>query len=129
MMDDASWWVTLLWVFVCVVAVLGLAYWSVRFVAGRGWPGMTRASLRSGAIRVLARVTVGRDQSLLLVRVGERCFLLGAAASGISRLAEFTPGEAAGWSETAPDTADVSPGAFRESLRNAWKHRSGGDRQ
>ena len=127
MFGDASWWVTLLWVFVCVVAVLGLAYWSTRLIAGRGLPGVMRGSVRSGAIRVLARVMVGRDQSLLLVRVGERYFLLGAAASGISELAEFTPEEAAGWAEEAPDANAAATAVFRDSLRNAWKQRSGGE--
>lgn len=108
---------SLLWVILCVVVIILLAYWFTKYVAARGGTGIFGASKGSGQLKVLARQSVGKDQALLLVQVGERYFLLGAAASAISTLAEFTQEEADAWPE--PPQRPASPD-FREALRTVF---------
>lgn len=101
-----------LWLVVSVVLIIGLAYWFTRYVVGRGGFGAA-GLLKTGGLEVLAQLTLGRDQKLLVVRAGERFFLLGAAAGSVTMLAEFTAEEAALWREKA-EKKDL-PG-FREAL-------------
>ena len=94
-----------LWMLVCVVLIIGLAYWFTRYVAGRG-----ALSAFSGPRRmeVLDRLPLGRDQSVVLARVGERYLLLGAGTAGVTLLAELTREEGEEWETPA------SPGGPEE---------------
>jgi flagellar biogenesis protein FliO len=56
---------------------------------------------------------VGKEQKLLVARIGERCFLLGVSAGGISNLAELTAEEAEIW-KSPPE--GPQGGSFRESF-------------
>ena len=105
---------SLLWVLVCVLCIIGLAYWFTRYVVGRAAAGRTLNG--AGRIEVLTRTAVGRDQQLLLVRAGGRTFLLGATGSGITCLAEFTAEEAAALSGTDGEAGEQPPG-FKEALQ------------
>ena len=111
---------TLLWMLVCVVAVIALAYLFTKYVAGRGG-GMMGLSGGTDKFKVLARLSLGREQSAALVRAGERYFLLGVAASGVSLLAELTAEEAQAL--TAPDPGQSAPPSFGEALRTVLKQR------
>lgn len=113
---------SLLWVFICVLLIIGLAYFFTKYVVGRGKLGMI-ASGRRDIIKVAARVSVGRDSQLLLVQIGERYFLLGSTASGITKLAEFTPEEAELWKNVESPSAGDQPPSFGEAIRKAWKQR------
>lgn len=106
-----------LWMLVCVVLIAGLAYWFTKYVAGRGAFG---ALTGKGQMEVLDRLPLGRDQSVVLARVGERYLLLGAGTAGITLLAELTPEEAASW-RTAR-TPEGSPG-FKEALMSMVKQK------
>ena len=68
-----------LWMLVCVVLIIGLAYWFTKYVAGRGALGAFSGGRR---MEVLDRLPLGRDQNLILARVGERYLLLGAGTAG-----------------------------------------------
>lgn len=109
----------LLWLLVCVVAVIVLAYLFTRFVAGRG--GTIGLPGGNGQFRVLARLSLGREQSAALVKAGERYFLLGVAPSGITLLAELTQQEAEAMAPPAPDNA--APPSFGEALRTVLKQK------
>ena len=115
-------WLSLLWLLICVVLILGLAYWTTRFLGRHGGIGSTGGA--AGQLRVLARVSVGRDQSLLVVQAAERYFLLGVTPGGISRLAEFSREEAEAWlqSNQTPPAGTMS---FREALNTVIKKRQG----
>lgn len=115
-MPDGS-LLSVLWLLICVVAVSGLAYWFTKFVVGRGLVGGAAAG-KGGSLTVLAQISVGKDQRLLVVRAGERCFLLGATPAAISTLAEFTAEEAEHWK--TPPPGETLP-SFRESLVNVLK--------
>ena len=89
---------SLLWVLVCVILILGLAYWFTKYIGGRGkLGGAFGAGRGTEQLKVLARLTLGRDQALAIVQAGERYFLLGVTASAISTLAELTGEEAEVW--------------------------------
>ena len=83
-----------LWMLVCVVLIVGLAYWFTKHVVGRGAFGILAGQ---GRMEVLDRLPLGRDQSVVLARVGERYLLLGAGTAGVTLLAELTAEEAASW--------------------------------
>ncbi|MCI8539642.1 MAG: flagellar biosynthetic protein FliO [Oscillospiraceae bacterium] len=114
---------SLLWVLACVILIVGMAYWFTKYVAGRG--GLSTFGLGQGSesLRVLARLSLGRDQSLMLVQAGERYFLLGVTQSAISTLAEFTPEEAEAWRKTQAE--QPAPPSFREALQSVLHQKRG----
>lgn len=107
-------WLSLLWVILCVVLIVGLAYWFTRYVAARGFPGGP-GFRGTDQLRALARLSLGRDEALVIVQAGERYFLLGVTPAGISNLAEFTGEEAARW--TAGQEEQPAPPSFLEAMR------------
>lgn len=112
---------SLLWMLLCVAAIIGLAYWFTKSVVGRAGLGLGRAA-PGGRIQVLARVTLGKDQQLLLVRAAERYFLLGATAAGIATLVEFTAEEAAAWRDE-DNAPPEGPPSFKEALQKVVEQR------
>lgn len=98
-----------------VAATLFLAYWFTKYVAGRGFAGGAGGKA-TGELCVLAQLGLGKGQRLLVIRLGQRCLLLGVAAESISLLTELTEEEAALWTQGA-QAAPQSP-AFLEAMRN-----------
>lgn len=86
--------VSFLWLIICLVLVIGLAYWFTRYMAGRGAFGAFQGG---GQMEVLDQLSLGRDQRIVLARAGKRFLLLGVTPSGIALLAELTEEEAASW--------------------------------
>lgn len=111
---------SLIWLLVCVVIIIVLAYLFTRYVAGRGG-AMLGASGGTERFKVLARVSLGREQSAALVRAGERYFLLGVAPSGISLVAELTKEEAE--AVCLPPAGQQAPPSFGEALRTVLKQK------
>lgn len=109
---------TLLSVFgtlLAVLAVCALAYYVTRQMAVSGALGKFRSVDAQGRLSVLSQLGVGKEERLLVVAVGERCFLLGVTPAGISMLAELTGQEADAWRQTAQ--AEPAPPSFLDSLR------------
>lgn len=105
---------SLLWMVIVVGAVIVLAWWFTRHVAGRGVFG---AAVRlGGGMDVLAQLPMGSDQRLVMVQVGERFFLLGVTAAQITALAEFTEEEVGSWKHTPESPGDPPPPAFWEAF-------------
>ena len=100
---------SLLGILLVLVLVLGGCYAFTRW-AGTGPAGRQ--------LRVLERLTTGRDQSLLVVKAAGRYFLIGSSPSGFSLLAELTQEEGALWETPPPsDGAAKAPPDFRSLLR------------
>jgi len=80
-------------------------------------------SAKSDAMKIVAQLSVGKDRQLLLVKVGERYFLLGSTAAKLTRLAEFTKEEAEEWlmEEIKPDKEELP--SFKESLQTILKNK------
>ena len=82
----------------------------------------TRSILKGLTMKSFApeRMAVGKDQTLLVVQLADRYFLLGSSPSGFSLLAELTEEEGALWAEpepsSEPDTGRKPPD-FQEFLR------------
>lgn len=64
--------------------VLFLAWWSSRQLGGRYMKMSSNQSMR-----ILEQIRLGTDQRLLLVKIRERVFLIGASQEGIQLLAEL----------------------------------------
>lgn len=112
----------MLWVLVSVIVILGLAYWVTRRVAGGMALGRVGGVGPQKKFEVLGRLTIGRGQSLLVVRVDKRGFLLGMASGCISMLAELTEEELAYWKIRLDDRGQ-GKGEFRNVLQNIWRQK------
>ena len=109
--------ISFIWLTVCVVLIIGLAYWFTRYTAGRGTFGAFQAGQR---MEVLDHLPLGRDQRVILARVGDRHLLLGVTQAEIRLLAELTAEEAASWK---PGEADGERPDFKEALISVIKQK------
>jgi flagellar biosynthetic protein FliO len=117
---------SLLWVVVCILVILGAAYWFTRHVVGTGLyrPGGVGANSRG--MEILAQRSLGKEQRLLVAQIGERCFLLGVSAGSISNLAELTAEEAEFW-KNPPEGAQ--PSGFRDQFSRILQRKDGDEGQ
>ena len=116
---------SVLWVLVCTVAVLALCYYVTRRLTRL--PALSRYAggiLREGRLEVLARVPLGKDQSLVVAAVGQRCFLLGCAAGSISLLTELTEEEAAAWTARREEKNSTEQRSFRDAMSELLKQKA-----
>ena len=120
MMDEV---LSLLGMLAAILVVLVGAYVFTRWAAKGGLLAPLGTSSGSGRLQVLDRVSIGKDQWMLVVRAGDRYFLLGSSPSGLSMLCELTPEEGALWS--TPSSHDDSSqrttpdfGAVLRRMRN-----------
>ena len=111
---------TLMWLLVCVLVIVVMAYLFTKYVAGRG-SGMLGMSGGNERFKVLARLSLGREQSVALVRAGDRYLLLGVAPSGVSLVTELTKEEAEAL--YAPPAGQPAPPSFSEALRTVLKQK------
>lgn len=104
---------SLLGMLAAVILILVMAYVVSKWVAGHG---PLYAGGRSGveSLCVLRQISVGRNERLLLVRLQERCLLVGVTAGGMTLLAELTQEEAAQWLQKRE--APASP-SFLDALK------------
>ena len=75
-----------LWTLLITCGILLLAYWFTRRVAGQ----LTAKRGAGGRMEVLEQLPLGRDQKLVLARVGQKLYLLGVSPAGVSCLRTFT---------------------------------------
>lgn len=113
---------SLLGMLAIVVLVLILAYWATRWIGAYGarasGTGFRTLAGGAGRFRILAQLSLGRAERLVLARVGDRCYLLGVTANRITLLRELEGEEAAAW--LSEESADVPPGfldIMKENLR------------
>ena len=95
------------------VLVLVLAWYCSRWLGGRF--GFSAAG---GTVRILERVMVGPDRSLLVVKAGEEVWLLGVTPQHIERLGELDP---ALYPEEGEDGAAIKAPDFSAALQSAIK--------
>ena len=121
-MPGAEGLLSLVWMLVCVVGIILLAYLFTRYIAGRGSLGKISLGGGAGKFKVLSRLSLGRDQRAVLIQAGERYLLLGVANSGDSLLAELTEEEVQDF--TTPKAASPTvPAGFGEAMRSALQQR------
>ena len=113
----------LVWFFICVVVIMGLAYLTAKYVAGHGFPGAFAAT-RRGMLQVIAQLPLGRDRQVILVQAGDRYLLLGSTEKDIRLLAELTPEEIEAWREKERQMGEEGqPPSFAQSLQEILKSR------
>ncbi len=117
-MDHPFW--SLLGVLAVVVLILYLAYYATRWIGMHGAPGGGGAFRAGGAerFRILGQLGVGRNERLVLVRLDERCYLLGVTEHQITLLRELEGDEAAQW--LAQGDVPEAPG-FVEALNRSLR--------
>lgn len=100
-----------------VIAVLLMAYFFTRYIAGRS-PGGMRTQGGKKQLRVIEQVSLGREQRVAVVQVGERYFVLGITSSNVNKLAELTEEERTLWQmeSSAGGGMGSSNPNFRDSL-------------
>lgn len=114
-MDSPVW--SALGMLAVAVAILLLAYGTTRWIASAGATGRLGMAVGNPSFRVLSQITLGRNEHLVLLRIGEGCCLLGVTENRITLLKEWEGGEAREWLEEQ----GASPGfleTLRENLRN-----------
>lgn len=107
---------SLIGMLITVILILLLAYWVTRFIGQRGLPGWARGMQNSGELQLIWQLSLGKGERLVLVRVHERCLLLGVSGGGITVLTELTQDEAAVWLQKQGE-APQAP-SFLEILRD-----------
>lgn len=110
-------------VLAAVILILILAYYATKWIGKHGgMAGGTMSVRADGAekFRVLAQLTVGRNERLLLVRLEEKCFLLGVTEHGITMLRELEEDEASKWLDA---DALAAPPSFIEALGEALRRK------
>lgn len=113
---------SVLWVIVATALVLVLAYWATRFLAGRMGAGTL---VRSRRIEILEQVPVGRDQKLMLARLGDKTCFLAATPGGITVLREATEAELQQAQQEQSGQPPFSD-AFARALRQVMEQRNKG---
>lgn len=86
--------IPLLWALLVTATVLALAYWFTRCVVGRMAGGTLVGNRR---MVVLEQIPVGKEQKLLLVRLGEQVYFLAVTPGGATVLRELTKEESDAW--------------------------------
>ncbi len=112
-----------LWALLLTCGVLVLAYWSTRHIAGH----MALRRKMGGRMEVLDQLPLGRDQRLVLARVGQTVYLLGVTSGSISCLRVLTKEEAGDWLAPGPEQGTGGNGGeglrFGEALRRVLEQR------
>lgn len=89
---------SLLGMLLVVILILGAAYVVTRMIARQGalsFGGVAAKGVEE--LYVLRQIPIGRGERLVLVRLHERCLLLGTAQGSVSLLAELSAAEAEPW--------------------------------
>lgn len=107
---------SLLGMLLTVVGVLALAYWVTRLIGRHGMPGFAKASGAQGRLEVLWQASLGKSERLVLVRLEQRCLLLGVTSGGINVLTELSEEEAGPWLQRPGAPADTP--SFLDILRD-----------
>ena len=110
---------SLLGMLAVVLLVLVGAYLFTHWAGKGGLLTPYMASPGGGQLQILDRLPLGKEQWLLVVRVGSRYFLLGSAPSGVSLVAELTE-EGALWH--SPSSHDGSSRHLMPEFGAILKH-------
>lgn len=94
--------------------VLLLAWFCTRWIGGY----YRSRGVQGGTVRVLERTVIGPDRTLMVVRAGERVWLLGVTPQNITPIGELSPDA---YPEDEAQEALRVPADFSDALRDAVK--------
>jgi len=101
-----------------VAAILFAAHFVTKWIALRGAPRFA-APRGDERLRVLGRISLGRDGQAVVLQMGERCLLLGVTPANISLIRELDEEETARW-VGGEEQEIVAPPSFLEALQRNW---------
>lgn len=116
--------VKLILYFIVVIGVLYLAYRTTKFVGQRSAGSQATANMR-----VLERVFVGKDSSLLIVEVQGRYLLLGATPSSIVKLEELEEYTGIQSAASGTDFSQILSGQLKDVLSRGGKKNNRGTKE
>jgi len=108
---------SLLGMLAAMAAILFAAHFVTKWIAARSAPHMTAAG-GDERLRVLGRISLGRDGQAVVLQIGERCLLLGVTPTNISLLRELDEEETARW--ISGEEEKIAPPSFLEALQRNW---------
>ena len=114
--------VSLLGMLVLIAAILFLAWWATKQIAQR--PGLQGfgGRLPNGDISILAQISLGREQRLVVVECTARYFLLGVTEHNISMLSELSEEDVQRWKQEAEENSAMgSRQSFSALLQNKMR--------
>lgn len=103
--------------FVFMLAAVGLILY-LSYVVTRKLGGSSMTGGMSKNMRVVDRMFMGRDKSIIVVRVGQKDYLLGVAQNSITLLTELEEDQIMAFAEEETGT---NPMEFMETLKKKWK--------
>lgn len=98
-----------------MVAIFAGAYWAPRLIA-KSYGGLNTFSDK---LRIVSRIALGKDQSLIVVKAADRMFLLGATPREISLITELDPAD---FPITSPEAPKLTGASFSAVLKNVLKN-------
>lgn len=98
---------------IAVGLILYLSYAVTKKLSGTGMAGGMSKNMR-----VVDRMFMGRDKSIVVVRVGQKDYLLGISQNNITLLTELPEGEIMVF---ADEETGTGPMEFMETLKKKWK--------
>ncbi len=101
------------------VLILVLAWVVSRWVAKSGMPAGTRGTKAGERLSLTAQIPLGRNERVVLLRVGDTFLLLGVTQNSVTVLRELESGKVEEWLET--DTPERSN--FLELLQENLRKR------
>ncbi|MCI9163302.1 MAG: flagellar biosynthetic protein FliO [Lachnospiraceae bacterium] len=100
-----------------VVIVLVMAWWCSRLL-GKQWAVRTAGS---GNIELIEQLQVGQDRRILLMKVGEKHFLVGVSPAGIQLLSEVEGDFKAPKPPEMPSGTQLPFREFLKQHRDKWE--------
>lgn len=104
------------------VLVLLLAWFCTRWIGGY----YRSRGVQGGTVRVVERTAIGPDRTLMVVRAGERVWLLGVTPQSITPIGELSPDA---YPEEGVPEVLPGPGEFSMALQDAVKKWMPGKKQ
>ncbi len=119
-------WLSLIGMLFCTGAILFLAYWATKKIGMGGIGGFTTGT----QMRVYDRMSIGQNQALLIVQIGERWFVLATSRDSVSVVAELNTEEAQLWQKQTPSQgAGLQSAAFLETLTRKLRGKDDDDKR
>ncbi|MDK9710574.1 FliO/MopB family protein [Acidaminobacter sp.] len=87
-MTDQTFWINALKLIVALPAVVLLAYLSLRLTAK-----MTAMNMKSKNIHIIEKISIGKNQLLFIVKVGDHHHLLASSEKSVAILRDIDPAE------------------------------------
>lgn len=98
-----------------MVAIFAGAYWVPKLIA-KNYRG---SGTLPDKLRIISKVPLGKDQSLIVVRAADRLFLLGATSHDISLITELDPAD---FPLATPEAPTITGADFSSVLKNVFKY-------